>query len=166
MTTHENETTWLRWGPADDGDAEGPSYFRSTFPYQLPPLAEFEADAVPLDPPPAIWITDTTFRDGQQSRSPYTVEQVVRLYDLLSRLGGPRGMIRQTELFLYSKRDRAALDGCRELGHRYPEITGWIRATLDDYALVRSAGLAETGILTSISDYHIFKKLGSDRPPV
>ena len=32
-----------------------------------------------------------------------------------------------------------------------------------DYQLVRSAGLKETGILTSISDYHIFKKLNSDR---
>jgi isopropylmalate/homocitrate/citramalate synthase len=161
-----SETTWLRWGPSEAGDAEGPSYFRTTFPYRLPPLTELQADAVDLDPPAAIWITDTTFRDGQQSRAPYTVEQVVRLYDLLHRLGGPRGMIRQTELFLYSRRDRAALDRCRERGHRYPEITGWIRATLDDYALVRAAGLRETGILTSISDYHIFRKLGSDRATV
>lgn len=160
------QTTWLRRGPNDGGDPTGPSYFRATFPYRLPPLTELQADAVPLDPAPAIWITDTTFRDGQQSRSPYAVEQVVRLFDLLHRLGGPRGMIRQTELFLYSERDRAALERCQELGHRYPEITGWIRATPDDYALVRAAGLRETGILTSISDYHIFRKLGSDRATV
>ena len=32
--------------------------------------------------------------------------------------------------------------------------------------LVREAGLKETGILTSISDYHIFKKLGSNREAV
>ncbi|MDZ7729739.1 MAG: hypothetical protein U5Q44_16910, partial [Dehalococcoidia bacterium] len=31
---------------------------------------------------------------------------------------------------------------------------------------MRSAGLRETGILTSISDYHIFKKLGSTREQV
>jgi hypothetical protein len=38
------------------------AYFRDTFPYSLPPLTRFEAEAVPLDPAPAIWITDTTFR--------------------------------------------------------------------------------------------------------
>ena len=38
------------------------------------------------------------------------------------------------------------------LAEREPEITGWIRATLDDYRLVQQAGLRETGILTSISD--------------
>jgi len=160
------QTDWLRWGPSDSGDPDGPSYFRTTFPYRLPPLTELTAEAVPLDPAPEIWITDTTFRDGQQSRAPYSVDQVVRLYDLLHRLGGPNGMVRQTELFLYSRRDRAALEGCQALGHRYPEITGWIRATLDDYRLVRAAELRETGILTSISDYHIFRKLRSDRATV
>ena len=124
--------SWLRVGPAETGDATGPAYFRETFPYALPPLARFEADPVPLAPAPEIWITDTTFRDGQQSRAPYTVEQIAHLYGLLSRLGGPSGMIRQTEFFLYTKKDREAVERCRELGYRFPEITGWIRATLAD----------------------------------
>ena len=64
---------WLRWGPSETGDAEGPTYFRSTFPYSLPPLTEFERDAVALDPAPEIWITDTTFRDGQQARPRWLV---------------------------------------------------------------------------------------------
>jgi len=143
-----------------------PLYLRETFPYTLPPLTRFEADAVPLDPAPAIWITDTTFRDGQQSRVPYTPEQIADLFELLARLGGPRGMIRQSEFFLYTDRDRRAVELCREKGLRFPEITGWIRATLDDYGLVRAAGLAETGILASISDYHIYRKMGSDRATV
>ena len=47
------------------GPPGGPEYHRDTFPYSLPPLARFEAEAVPLDPAPEIWVTDTTFRDGQ-----------------------------------------------------------------------------------------------------
>jgi citrate (Re)-synthase len=158
--------SWLHRGTPERGDAHGPVYFRESFPYRLPPLTWFEREAVLLDPAPAIWITDTTFRDGQQSRAPYTVEQIVDLYTLLARLGGPRGMVRQSEFFLYTRKDREAMERCRDLGFRYPEITGWIRATLDDYRLVRAAGLRETGILCSISDYHIFKKLGSDRETV
>jgi len=158
--------TWLKVGTPESGGITGPTYFRDTFPYSLPPVTWFEPDAVPLDPAPSIWITDTTFRDGQQSRAPYSPEQIAHLYHLLHRLGGPHGMIRQTEFFLYTKKDRQAVERCQELGHTFPEITGWIRATLPDYQLVRDAGLRETGILTSISDYHIFKKLGSDRETV
>src|SRR5499427_10473852 len=151
---------------AAGAEGESGEYFRETFPYSLPPLTRFESEAVPLDPAPAIWITDTTFRDGQQSRAPYTPEQIADLYVLLARLGGPRGMIRQSEFFLYTEKDRRAVELCREKGLRYPEITGWIRATLDDYQLVRAAGLKETGILASISDYHIYRKMASDRATV
>jgi isopropylmalate/homocitrate/citramalate synthase len=106
-----------------------------------------------------IVITDTTFRDGQQARPPYTIDQMVHIYDLLAKLGGPNGVIRQTEFFLYTKNDRDALDRCRALGHRFPECTGWIRAVKGDFRLVKEAGLKETGMLTSCSDYHIFNKL-------
>ena len=110
-----------------------------------------------------IHITDTTFRDGQQARPPYTVEQIVTLYDMLSKLSGPNGIIRQSEFFLYNVKDREAVDKCRELGHRYPEITGWIRAEKGDFRLVKQMGLKETGMLTSCSDYHIFHKLHMTR---
>ncbi len=159
--------SWLRMANADDHrSALGPDYFRDAYPYTMPPIVQFEAEPVRLNPPERIWITDTTFRDGQQSRAPYSVEQIVHLYSLLQRLGGPKGMIRQSEFFLYTKKDRDAVEGCQELGYEFPEITGWIRGTLADYALVRSAGLKETGILTSLSDYHIFKKLNSTREDV
>ena len=159
--------SWLRFADrSDHASAEGPDYFRDAYPYTLPPMVQFERDAVPLDPAPAIWITDTTFRDGQQSRQPYSVEQIARLFEMLHRLGGSGGMIRQTEFFLYTRKDREAVERCQDYGFQFPEITGWIRGTLDDYQLVRSAGLKETGILTSISDYHIFKKLNSTREKV
>ena len=158
--------SWLKIGPPETGAARGPAFLRDTFPYTLPPITWFDPEPVPLDPAPAIWITDTTFRDGQQSRAPYSPDQIAHLFHLLHRLGGPQGMIRQSEFFLYTKKDSDAVERCRAFGYRYPEITGWIRATLADYQLVRDAGLRETGILTSISDYHIFKKLGSDRETV
>jgi len=152
-----------------------PNLFEDVFPYTSVPRIPFDTpvyekigdDIVEFDPAAAIardiHITDTTFRDGQQARPPYTVEQIVHLYDLLAKLGGPNGVIRQTEFFLYTGKDREAIERCRELGHRYPEITGWIRADAGDFRLVKEMGLAETGMLTSCSDYHIFHKLRKDR---
>jgi len=72
-------------------------------------------------------------------------------------------VIRQTEFFLYSDKDREAVRLCMERGYRFPEITGWIRANKKDFKLVKEAGLKETGILTSCSDYHIFLKLNLSR---
>jgi len=114
-------------------------------------------------PPERLWISDTTFRDGQQARTPFTVEQTVHLYQLLHELGGPNGIIRQAEFFLYSKNDRDAVDACRALGFKFPEITSWIRATKQDFMLVKDMGIEETGILASCSDFHIFNKLKMTR---
>ncbi|MDI6764984.1 MAG: histone-lysine N-methyltransferase, partial [Thermodesulfobacteriota bacterium] len=116
-----------------------------------------------IDPPEEIFITDTTFRDGQQARPPYTVEQIVDLYEMLHKLGGANGVIRQCEFFLYSEKDKEALRRCQERNYRYPEITGWIRAVKEDFKMVKEMGLKETGILTSVSDYHIFLKLKKNR---
>lgn len=49
---------------------------------------------------------------------------------------------------------------------KFPEITAWIRATKEDFALVKEMKIKETGILVSCSDYHIFKKLHSTRGKV
>lgn len=108
-------------------------------------------------------ITDTTFRDGQQARPPYSVDQCVKIFQLLSRLGGPRGVIRQSEFFLYSAKDRETVEKCMELGLPFPEVTGWIRAVKGDFKLVAKIGLKETGMLTSSSDYHIYHKQKMDR---
>ena len=48
---------------------------------------------------------------------------------------GPNGIIRQSEFFVYSQRDRDAIEKCMELGYDFPEITTWIRATKEDFAL-------------------------------
>ncbi|MBN1822767.1 MAG: hypothetical protein JW803_00450 [Endomicrobiales bacterium] len=144
-------------------DVAKPNLFRDTFPYTDIPKIPFNNRIVPMNPPEEIWITDTTFRDGQQALAPFTVEQIIDLYELMHKLGGPNGVIKQTEFFLYSDKDREALKKCQEKGHRYPEITSWIRATKSDFKLVKEMGLKETGILTSCSDYHIFLKLKKTR---
>ena len=144
-------------------DVENPNLYRDIYSYTEVPKIAFNHRRSPMRMPEKIWITDTTFRDGQQSVEPFTVQQIVDLYRLMSRLGGPNGIIRQTEFFIYSKKDREALDKCRELNLPFPEITAWIRATKEDFKLVKEMGLAETGILVSCSDYHIFKKLNMTR---
>jgi len=144
-------------------DVERPNLYRETFPYTEFPRVTFDGQLVPFEIPDRIWITDTTFRDGQQARPPYTPEQILRIYDFLHEIDGGTGLIRQCEFFLYSKRDRKAVQMCKERGYEFPEITGWIRAVATDFKLVVQMGLAETGILTSASDYHIFLKLRKTR---
>jgi isopropylmalate/homocitrate/citramalate synthase len=164
-----------KWDLVEVGE---PNLLEDQFDYSLPPKITFDGSMyeeidgklIKFDPKDALardlFITDTTFRDGQQARPPYTVEQQVKLFDMMARLGGPNGVIRQTEFFLYTKNDRKTLESCRDLGHRYPEITSWIRADKGDFRLVKEIGVKETGLLTPSSDYHIFYKLKKDRRKV
>jgi len=144
-------------------DVDTPNVFSNLFRYDEIPKIAFNDRIVPHNMPDEIWITDTTFRDGQQSRAPYTTDQIVTIYDYLHRLGGPKGKIRQSEFFLYSKKDRDAVYRCLEKGYEFPEVTSWIRASRKDFELVKEIGLKETGILVSCSDYHIFYKLKMTR---
>ena len=144
-------------------DVERPNTFRNLFPYDEVPKIAFNDRIVPHHMPHQIWITDTTFRDGQQSRAPYTTEQIVTIYDYLHKLGGPHGLIRASEFFLYDKKDRKAVEKCLDRGYRYPQVTSWIRASKKDFELVKSMGMRETGILVSCSDYHIFYKMHMTR---
>lgn len=144
-------------------NVEQPELFRQMFPYTEVPKIAFNYRRVPQNMPEDIFITDTTFRDGQQSRTPYTTEQMVHIYKLLHILGGDNGLIRQTEFFVYSEKDRKALEKCMELGYEFPEATTWIRANKKDFQLVKDIGIKETGILVSCSDYHIFNKMGLTR---
>ena len=83
-------------------DVAEPKLYREIYPYDEIPKTPFNHRRVPLDMPENIWITDTTFRDGQQSRAPYTARQIVDIYKMLARLGGENGIIR-----LYEKRQRS-----------------------------------------------------------
>jgi len=147
-------------------DVDHPQLFRDIFPYDEVCKVKFDHKIELIDPPDEIYITDTTFRDGQQARPPFTAAQIEVLFDFLHRLSGPNGVIRQSEFFLYTDKDKEALARCQEKGYRYPEITGWIRAHKDDLQIVKDMGLKETGILTSVSDYHIFLKFNKTRSQV
>ncbi len=144
-------------------DVDEPNLYRDIFPYTELPRMPFDGKSVPMNRAPKVWITDTTFRDGQQARPPYTAQQIVDIYTLMHKLDGGNGLIQASEFFLYSRRDRQAVDKCRELGFEFPHVTGWIRAVKSDFKLVKDMGLTETGILVSCSDYHIFLKLKKNR---
>ena len=125
-------------------DRETGNLYRDMFPYEEVPKCTFNFRLTPANPP---------------SRAPYEPEQIVELFKMLHKLGGPKGIIRQSEFFVYSERDRKALRMCQDLGYEFPEITAWIRASREDFKLARDLGLKECGILVSCSDYHIYKKL-------
>jgi len=154
-----------------------PNLLEETFPYVDVPRVEFsgkvyeeiDGEAVEFDfdrrkQAPLI-ISDTTFRDGQQARPPYSRKQILDLYRLLGKLSGPNRVIRYTEFFVYSDSDIQALEACLEeyAGNpRCPEPTCWIRGLADDalyLKLMQHLGIKETGLLSSCSDYHIFLKL-------
>lgn len=144
-------------------DVEQPNLMRDNYGYEDAPKVSFNHRLVPMAMPEDIWITDTSFRDGQQAMPPYSVENIVEIYKLMARLGGPYGIIRQSEFFIYTEKDREAVEKCMELDYKFPEITTWIRANKEDFKLVTEMGIKETGILVSCSDYHIFKKMGMTR---
>ncbi len=144
-------------------DVKDPELYREMYSYEEVPKVAFNFRRVPMNTPSEIWITDTSFRDGMQSMAPYEPDQIVDLFKLLSRLGGPKGIIRQSEFFVYTKKDQEAIEKCMSLGLEFPEVTTWIRASKKDFRLVKDLGIRETGILVSCSDYHIFKKMGMTR---
>ena len=94
-------------------DVQDPNLYRDIYPYDEVPRVAFNHRRVPMGMPEDIWISDTSFRDGQQSVEPYTVQQIVDLFKLMSRLGGPYGIIRQSEFFVDSEKDREALRRCQ-----------------------------------------------------
>lgn len=165
MIVKNNKTNLLEENMYDYSlqDVQEPQLFREIFDYENVPKIVFNNRKVPMAMPEEIWITDTTFRDGQQSTSPFTVEQIVDLYKLMAKLGGPKGIIRQSEFFLYSEKDKQAAQACMDLGLEFPEVTSWIRANKKDFELVKEMGMKETGVLVSCSDYHIFKKMNLTR---
>ncbi len=135
-----------------------PEYFLESFPRDGFPNYVWTDRPVTL--PDAVWTTETTHRDGQQGGLPLSVEQSLKIYDILCRFTGDSGAICQAEFFAYRPSDRAALEGSLERyrGGAPIEPTTWIRASAKDVELIRSLGVRETGMLASSSDYHTFHK--------
>ena len=163
QTTNFNDTRRIKINNLKSKSEEQPNLFKDIFPYSEIPKIVFGNEQIPMFVPDDIWITDTTFRDGQQAMDTYTEDQIVKIFDYLHELDNNSGIIRQTEFFLYTEKDRNAAGKCIERGYKYPEVTSWIRANKEDFKLVLDMGLKETGMLMSCSDYHIFKKLNKTR---
>ena len=113
LLDHEHSTFWHHRLQ----EVEEPNLMRNIFPYTEVARIDFDYKFVMPSPPEEMLLTDTTFRDGQQARPPYTVRQIVDIFDLLHRLSGPKGIVRQTEFFLYSAKDKEAVEQCRERGY-------------------------------------------------
>ncbi len=107
-------------------------------------------------------LTDTTLRDGQQGSRPFRVEEALEIYDVLVDLDNNSGTLRDIELFPYTSKDRKVISEIRERDS-YPKPIGWVRAKVSDLRLVKECKLDTTIVLTSISDFHIYHKLGMDR---
>jgi isopropylmalate/homocitrate/citramalate synthase len=135
-----------------------PEYFELQFPKD-----DFPRYGWPQRPdgfPAEVWTTETTHRDGQQGGLPLTLDQSIRIYEILCRFTGRSGTIRQAEFFVYRQSDRDAVQAILE---RYAagapiQPTTWIRASAKDVKLIQSLGIRESGLLASISDYHVFHK--------
>jgi len=139
-------------------DPAQPEYYEATFPRDGFP--RYDWTERPAHLPANAWTTETTHRDGQQGGLPLTADSSLRIYDLMCAFTGSSGAIRQAEFFVYRDSDRAALQAAQE---RYRtgapiEPTTWIRASVKDVQLIKSLGIAETGMLASASDYHTFHK--------
>ncbi len=104
-----------------------------------------------------IKISDSTLRDGAQMPGIVLKKaHKLRIYDYLHEIG-----IEKTEVFLYNERDKSVVRDILDRGYDVPEVTGWARAVPKDIDIVLDMdNIKETGILMSVSDVHIFDKIG------
>ena len=135
--------------------------------WPLPPRLITDGINIDPEPPGQLFITDTTFRDGQQAFYVYySINNAVSLFRLLADLDNGSGRITRSEFFLYTGRDRELVKAIKNLGLEWPKVIGWGRARVEDVGLVREAGLDEMVMLMSISDIHIRYKFNSTRDRV
>ena len=104
-----------------------------------------------------IKISDTTIRDGcQMPGIAMKKSHKLKIFEYLHGMG-----VEKLETFVYNERDKEAAREMLDYGYEFPEVTGWARANPADIdEVLKVDGIKETGILMSISDAHIFDKMG------
>lgn len=104
-----------------------------------------------------IKLSDSTLRDGVQMPGVFLKrEHNLKIYEYLHRIG-----IEKTEVFLYRDRHKKVAKELLSYGYEKPEVTGWSRANPKDIdEVLKVDGIKETGILMSVSDVHLFSKIG------
>ena len=80
-------------------DIPDPNLYREFFEYTEIPKVGFNFRTSPFGMPDQVYITDSTFRDGQQSREPYTTKQIVDIFKMMSKLSGPKWIRAKKEDF-------------------------------------------------------------------
>ncbi|WP_243675640.1 hypothetical protein [Vulcanisaeta distributa] len=94
--------------------------------WPLPPRLITDGINIDPEPPGRLFITDTTFRDGQQAFYVYySINDAVKLFRLLADLDNGSGKIIRSEFFLYTGRDRELVKAVRDLGLEWPRVIGW-----------------------------------------
>lgn len=107
--------------------------------------------------PYEVFLSDSTIRDGAQMPGIVMKKShKVQIFEYLHKIG-----VEKLETFLFHDRDKAAAREMLDRGYEKPEVTGWARANQKDIDLVtKMDGIKETGLLMSVSDTHIFHKMG------
>ncbi len=141
------------------GMRDSSEFHRDVFPFDVPPRIDISAYPQAAE----LHITDTTLRDGQQGWRTLSVDESLRIYEMLHRLDNGKGMIMSSEVFPYTAKDRTVIEKITNLNYDFPRPIGWIRARTEDVDLLLRTALRWTVMLCSISDYHIHHKLGTTR---
>ncbi|MBP1626822.1 MAG: pyruvate carboxyltransferase [Holophagaceae bacterium] len=128
----------------------------------LPEFPRLDFQAPGFDPA-RIWITDSTFREGLQAMAPISTEQATTIFGLISRIGGPEGLIRESDFFVHTPAQRERMEACLDLGLEFPKTSLWIRASAEDVRLVRPYGGGRVSVVMPCSDLQIREKLGFTR---
>lgn len=104
-----------------------------------------------------VMISDSTIRDGSQMPGlVMTRKHRLTIYEYLHEIG-----IEKLECFVYNQRDKDVARAMLDRGYKCPQVTAWARSKKEDIDVVLSIdGIKETGILMSVSDVHIFDKIG------
>lgn len=116
-------------------------------------------DLPEVELPDEVFISDSTLREGVQMPGVVMSQDVkLRIHEFLHQIG-----VEKLECFLFNDRGKDLAREMLDRGYENPEVTAWARAVPDDIDVVLEFDeIEETGLLMSVSDTHLFDKIGFD----
>ncbi|MBS1263342.1 MAG: 2-isopropylmalate synthase [Methanonatronarchaeales archaeon] len=114
-------------------------------------------DLPEVELPGEVFISDSTLREGVQMPGVVMgLDVKLRIYEMLHDIG-----VEKLECFLFNERGKRLAGEMLDAGYEAPEVTAWARAVPGDIDVVLEfPEIEETGLLMSVSDTHLFDKLG------